>query len=366
MSGDDTTGFVGWRKFPRHPATLLPSLRASILAGPDVRVINMARGGLLVESDVRLTPGSGVCLNLTVGDELYQVAGRICRVDAALINGKVTYRAGIALDEEMAIFDIPSGRPPSESPLPSGIETDAIGETAKDHVVEEYQSELEALRAELANQRREQVQQRTALETLTNAVQSGDAHRKQLLETQVAERAQWHEERGRLEERVRLAEDQVTELTRALRDLRDNERWLIQKHTQERAMLVAESAERQQQLIELNAVHTALLAEVTPRLEAYDRERVAWRSQQEHAASQLESTEGWCADQQDLLYRIRQQMTTMFALLEGDQRGLPQGAEQKLLTATGSEQDTLDFEPGSAINGESESSVLSTDAIAVA
>ena len=37
-------------------------------------------------------------------------------------------------------------------------------------------------------------------------------------------------------------------------------------------MLVAESAERQQQLIELNAVHTALLAEVTPRLEAYDRE----------------------------------------------------------------------------------------------
>jgi len=60
MSDTEPTGAaVSWRRFPRHPATRLPSLRASILAGPDVQVINVARGGIIVDEDLIALLDSG-------------------------------------------------------------------------------------------------------------------------------------------------------------------------------------------------------------------------------------------------------------------------------------------------------------------
>jgi hypothetical protein len=306
---------AGWRRYPRHPATRLPSLRASILAGPDVQVINVARGGLLVESEVRLTPGAGVCLNATLGDQVYQIAGRVSRVDASLTHGRVKYRAGIALDQEMAIFDLP--------PVADASAADAEADRALDDELEErlqpsQESEtVAALQTELTELRLEVQQQRDAGTALRQAVDSGEAARRQLIDGQAAERTRWAEERKLLQERARENEEQAATLARKIRSVVEAQRDQAEQHSLEKSRLDAEASEAKQQLTELRAVHASLLTTISQRLEAFERERAEWQAERQRAATELEAAEGWSSDQQDLLYRIRQQMASVFSLLDG-------------------------------------------------
>ena len=313
---DPMPSAVGWRRFPRHPAARLPSLRASILAGPDVRVINVARGGMLVESDIRLTPGSGVCLNVTLGDQVYQVAGRVSRVDASLADGHVKYRAGIALDQEMAIFDLPpvadSSSPEADADRALDVE---LEENLKDVTDSDFRSET--LRRELGDARREAQQQREANDALRQAVDSGESARRQLIESHAAERARWMEDRKLLQERARDNEEQAANLARKVRSVVEAQRDLAEQHALEKARLEADANEARQQLTELRAVHASLLATITQRLETFERDRAEWQAAQDRAATELEAAEGWSTDQQDLLYRIRQQMAGVFSLLDG-------------------------------------------------
>lgn len=312
---EPTRAAAGWRRFPRHPATRLPSLRASILAGPDIQVINVARGGLLVESDVRLTPGVGVCLNVTLGDQVYQIAGRVSRVDASLTDGRVKYRAGIALDQEMAIFDLP--------PLPDASPADAEADRALDDELQErLQPPLEsdtasALRAEVHEMKLELEQQREAGAALRQAVDSGETARRQLIDVQAAERSRWAEDRKLLQERARENEEQAATLARKIRSVVEAQRDQAEQHALEKSKLEAEAGEARQQLTELRAVHASLLATISQRLEAFERDRAEWQAERERATSEIEAAERWSSDQQDLLYRIRQQMAGVFSLLDG-------------------------------------------------
>ena len=312
---DDLPPVVSWRRHPRHPASLLPSLHASILAGPDVQVVNVSRGGLLVEADVRLSPGSGVCLNVALGDQLYQVGGRICRVDAALVGGRVKYRAGIALDEEMAIFDL-SPSPADAAPRPADPVLVEQADT-RERALRDTEAELASLRQQLDDERRQMDQQRQTLDTVTETLRTAEAYRAELLAAHAAEQARWQEERRLLEERARHAEDLAADLAREARLARDGERRAQQHQDEERAALERELREYQQQLAELQTVHAALTTATTQRLEEFERERRTWSTREADAATRIETTESWCADQQELLYQIRRQMTAMFTLLEG-------------------------------------------------
>lgn len=312
---DDLPPVVAWRRHPRHPASLLPSLRASILAGPDVQVVNVSRGGLLVEADVRLSPGSGVCLNVALGDQLYQVGGRICRVDAALVGGRVKYRAGIALDEEMAIFDL-TPAPADAAPQPADPVLVEQADT-RERALRDTEAELTALRQQLEDERRKLDQQGQTLDTLTDTLRAAESYRAELLTAHAAEQARWQDERRLLEERARHAEDLAADLAREARLARDSERRTQQQQDEQREALERELREYQQQLAELQTVHAALTSATARRLEEYERERRAWSAREADAASKIETTEIWCADQQDLLYQLRRQMTAMFTLLEG-------------------------------------------------
>jgi hypothetical protein len=307
------------RKSPRIPASQLPSVRASILAGPDVQIVNVSREGLLVESDVRLTPGIGVCLNLVIEDQAHPVSGRIVRVDASLVGGRMKYRAGVALDEEIVILDVPSSdstpASPSQAALPA---PHPAANDVVQPIVEFDSAEIASLRQQLADHRREQQQQSETLETLRKVVESGEALRRQLLDEHTADRERWQEEQRLLEARVQEAETATAEISRDLRAARDRERRLVLEHEQQRAQLEGQLRERQQQIAELEASHAALLADVSQRLQANERDRSTWASEQTHMTSRLESTENWCADQQNLLYHIRQQVNAVMSLIEGN------------------------------------------------
>ena len=304
------------RRAPRHPATRLPSLRASILAGPDVTVINFSRGGLLLESDLRLRPGLGICLNLTLDGVIHVLNGRVSHSTAKLVDGRVLYCVGVALDEETTIFESTSvgGAPlaaehtiPDPPPEPPGSRTDD-----RDHELE-----FAVLRDQLDMSRREREQQDRIIETLRDALQSGERLRQEIMAAHAADRAQWEFEQQELVTRVRDAEEQAASMVQDMRLARDAARRASRQHAQEQAALETRVREREQQLAELRAGQAALLESMAQRLQNYERRDDTIKEQQTLMRAQLANAEAWGTGQQDLLYRLRQQVNVVFELLQG-------------------------------------------------
>jgi chromosome segregation ATPase len=209
-------------------------VHANILAGPDVLVLEMSRRELLLEADVRLTPGAGICLNVTIGEANYLAGGRVTRVDATLSGGQVRYRAGVALDNDMPAFDqAVSTKPRTEAPRapqPAAAEEQPM-DAAQEHQI------------------------------LKTALRSAEAARKDLseeLHALQAERAKWDEQRKTLDERVAQAESKVDAAARQLNAGKDAakkiEQELVAKHAKEQAVWDAERKTLQQTVVQAQGV----------------------------------------------------------------------------------------------------------------
>lgn len=94
------------RQWPRIPASLLSNLTASIIAGPDVKLVNLSRGGALMEVAARYPMRSKVRLKLTRPDGgVTQVHGTVSWAKVASIsNGKINYLLAVIFDS--AIEDL--------------------------------------------------------------------------------------------------------------------------------------------------------------------------------------------------------------------------------------------------------------------
>jgi len=291
-------------------------MRASVLAGPDVALLNVSRGGLLLESEVRLRPGSGICLNVIVDGETHRLDGRVVHVDARLVADRVVYRAGVAFDQDVTIFDPPFGAGPSrwqEDPIPDApIEVTASSAGGRD-LEADATREQERCDAE----RRQRDHQAQTITALRDALQSGERLRQEMLDAHAAERTVWEAERHELVERVREAEELSSAMMHDMRVARDAARRTAREHAAQLAAHDARVREGEQQLAALRAEQAALLTSLTAQLDALQQREDGSRATQLRMTDQLAATEAWCADQQDLLYRVRQQMSTVFALLEG-------------------------------------------------
>lgn len=315
MSPDHAHRVSDRRSAPRHPAHRLPSLRANLLAGPDVAVINVSRGGILLESDVRLRPGSGVCLNLALDDEMHRIDGHVLHVDARIVQNKVVYRAGIRFDHDVTIFDEPALRSPSSADEP--IPAPPIDVTPRVEGVPDFQASRAELEAERDAERRQREEQARTISRLRDALRSGEQLRQEILESHAAERLHWQAEQQDLVGRVREAEEQASAMVQDMKAARETARRGAREHAAALAAGEARVRERDQQLTALRAEQAALLESVTRQLEEYESRDAARQAHHGRLSGQLAVTEAWCADQQDLLYRVRQQMVSMFALLEG-------------------------------------------------
>ena len=63
----------------------MKDVRAKLLAGPDVLVVEISPRALVIEADVRLKPASGIRLTVTIANVTYQASGRVTTVDVALM-----------------------------------------------------------------------------------------------------------------------------------------------------------------------------------------------------------------------------------------------------------------------------------------
>lgn len=94
------------RRSPRRPASVVPNLRARLLAGPDVRLVNLSRRGVLLETDSRLLPGSPIRIKFVADDANVVMKGCVVRSSVAVVSGEgVVYRTAISFEEDIALCD---------------------------------------------------------------------------------------------------------------------------------------------------------------------------------------------------------------------------------------------------------------------
>ncbi|MEO8259843.1 MAG: PilZ domain-containing protein [Acidobacteriota bacterium] len=78
------------------------TIRARIRPGCDISIVEVSAGGVLVESERRLLPGSSVDLQLRCADRNEIVRGRIVRCEVARVRANaICYRGAIAFDHNL-------------------------------------------------------------------------------------------------------------------------------------------------------------------------------------------------------------------------------------------------------------------------
>ena len=93
------------RVWPRIPAKEIPQLSAELTTGPDIRLIDISKGGALFECSKRLVPSSTVALRLVTPDGTHIVRGRVVRSRIVrLERGGLGYEAAISFNETLQEF----------------------------------------------------------------------------------------------------------------------------------------------------------------------------------------------------------------------------------------------------------------------
>jgi len=228
----------------------------------------------------------------------------------------VVYRAGVAFDREMPLFDLAASDRPDRIPA-LGVPPPPLNVTPIDRRRDIAASEVSRLQEELEGEQAKREQQAGTIAALREALESGERLRRELMEEHACERERWKGEQQDLLDRVREAEEQASAMMQDMRVARDAARKVSREHAAEIAARDTHVRERDQQIAALRAEHAALLESVSAQLEAFSRREAARETQKGRLADQLASAEAWCADQQDLLYRVRQQMNAVFVLLQG-------------------------------------------------
>ncbi|MFI5178309.1 MAG: PilZ domain-containing protein, partial [Vicinamibacterales bacterium] len=100
-SGESAASGRDRRVFPRVPAEQLP-VTAGFAPGPDVRLVDLSRGGARFECQRRLLPGSTVALRLVTPDGSLVVRGRVVRSRIAKIDQSgLVYEVAAAFNENL-------------------------------------------------------------------------------------------------------------------------------------------------------------------------------------------------------------------------------------------------------------------------
>lgn len=191
------------RRWPRLAASSL-GMSGSIVAGPEAGLVDLSRGGALLDVAARLSLGSAVRVKLTqAGRELGVFPGRVAwQKVASIASGQINYRVAVAFEQPLP--ELPGAEPPrpqdpphlaivagrdahEPSPEPA-VEQKQKAEAprATDPGVDEIQKKLAAATADLACQTaileslagklKESEQQRAALtQKAAEAVKKGGA-----------------------------------------------------------------------------------------------------------------------------------------------------------------------------------------------
>ncbi len=94
------------RQWPRFSPAEVPSLKSiSSNAGMEMKVVNVSRGGALLETEVRLPPGTGIMLKVVTVEGVIQIAGHVLRSSVSSLKGIPKYQSAVAFESPLHILD---------------------------------------------------------------------------------------------------------------------------------------------------------------------------------------------------------------------------------------------------------------------
>jgi hypothetical protein len=131
------------RSSPRLPPSTISNLKSvRLVAGPEVTLINISRGGALIETEAHLVPHSSVAIRLVAADAVLLLHGKVLRSRASSFQGStLLYQSAIAFDEELPLLAGYQKQPqaneaPEEAPPQAG-EEEAIAPPMQPGIAEE-------------------------------------------------------------------------------------------------------------------------------------------------------------------------------------------------------------------------------------
>jgi len=105
------------RSAPRLPPSAITDLKSvRLIAGPEVTLINISRGGALIETDALLVPHSSIAIRLVTAEAVFLLRGRVLRSRASSFHGSnLVYHSALAFDEELPFLDGIQEQPKAET-----------------------------------------------------------------------------------------------------------------------------------------------------------------------------------------------------------------------------------------------------------
>jgi hypothetical protein len=92
------------RRVSRFDAAAIPGFKyASRIGGQTVKLINISRGGALIESRERISAGTSIALRLNIEKDTHFIRGRILRSRTIPTRGRL-YQSAIAFREDLTII----------------------------------------------------------------------------------------------------------------------------------------------------------------------------------------------------------------------------------------------------------------------
>jgi hypothetical protein len=94
------------RQWPRLKPEAVPFLKSvDFSQGTEVRVVNISRGGILLETEVRLRPQMKIFLKLVTTEGVVKMEGHILRSSISSLQGTPRYQSAISFEHPFHMLD---------------------------------------------------------------------------------------------------------------------------------------------------------------------------------------------------------------------------------------------------------------------
>jgi len=90
------------RQAPRLSPEKVTSL---ISVSTEMRVVNISRGGALLETEARLVPGTRIVLKVVTVEGAIRIAGQVLRSSVSSLIGNPKYQSAVAFETPLGILD---------------------------------------------------------------------------------------------------------------------------------------------------------------------------------------------------------------------------------------------------------------------
>ena len=127
------------RQYLRLKPTAVPFLKSvAFNQGCEAQVVNISRGGILLETDVRLRPQMKILLKLITTEGVIKMEGHIIRSSISSLNGVPRYQSAIAFEHPFHMLDDLSAELEEQSQEPMASTTPSVIDAASDPLPTEF------------------------------------------------------------------------------------------------------------------------------------------------------------------------------------------------------------------------------------